>query len=153
MKYADAIISADMIAILYYQCVLTAITLIVAVAIGVLQLLSMVQSIEPNLGGSFWHGVLVAGNHYDIIGAAICGSFILFGGLSILLYKPWRRRIDHCRRSRVTQADAVEPDGITRGAASEPLKHQPLVYDGNLVGTGHGEKSLEVLMVSEQEVQ
>ncbi len=33
-------------------------------------------------------------------GGAICGSFLIFGGLSILLYKPWRRRIDRRRRVR-----------------------------------------------------
>lgn len=30
-------------------------------------------------------------------GGAICGTFIVFGGLSVLLYKPWRRRIDRKR--------------------------------------------------------
>ena len=33
------------------------------------------------------------------IGGSICGSFILFGGLSVLLYKPWRRSIDRRRES------------------------------------------------------
>jgi len=37
---------------------------------------------------------------YTIPGGAICGSFVLFGGLSVLLYKPWRRRIDHRRGQR-----------------------------------------------------
>lgn len=32
-----------------------------------------------------------------ITGGAICGTFIVFGGLSVLLYKPWRRRIDKKR--------------------------------------------------------
>lgn len=30
-------------------------------------------------------------------GGAICGAFIVFGGLSVLLYKPWRRRVDKKR--------------------------------------------------------
>jgi high-affinity nickel-transport protein len=35
-----------------------------------------------------WGHVLIAP------GGAICGTFIIFGGLSVILYKPWRRRID-----------------------------------------------------------
>jgi high-affinity nickel-transport protein len=30
-------------------------------------------------------------------GGAICGCFIVFGGLSVLIYKPWRRHIDKKR--------------------------------------------------------
>jgi high-affinity nickel-transport protein len=36
-----------------------------------------------------------------VLGGAICGAFIVFGGLSVLLYKPWRRRVD---RNRVRNA-------------------------------------------------
>lgn len=30
-------------------------------------------------------------------GGAICGAFVVFGGLSVLLYRPWRCRIDKKR--------------------------------------------------------
>lgn len=30
-------------------------------------------------------------------GGAICGAFVVFGGLSVFLYKPWRRRVDKKR--------------------------------------------------------
>jgi high-affinity nickel-transport protein len=33
----------------------------------------------------------------DLSGGAICGTFIVFGGLSVLLYGPWRRRVDRKR--------------------------------------------------------
>ena len=33
------------------------------------------------------------------VGGAICASFVLFGGLSILMYRPWRRRIDQKREA------------------------------------------------------
>ncbi|KAL9104967.1 MAG: hypothetical protein Q9163_000139 [Psora crenata] len=33
-------------------------------------------------------------------GGAICCSFVVFGGLSALVYRPWRRRIDRKRQSR-----------------------------------------------------
>jgi nickel/cobalt transporter (NiCoT) family protein len=33
-------------------------------------------------------------------GGAICGTFLVGGALSVLLYKPWRRRIDKKRLQR-----------------------------------------------------
>lgn len=39
-------------------------------------------------------------------GGAICGSFIVFGALSVLLYRPWRRRIDR-RRSQAHLTSSV----------------------------------------------
>jgi hypothetical protein len=34
------------------------------------------------------------------VGGAICGAFVIFGGLSVMLYKPWRRRVDRHYASR-----------------------------------------------------
>lgn len=99
--YTSTAFAKDPIAILYYSIVLTVITVIVALIIGVIQLLSLILNIaQPT--GRFWTGVAVAGDHYDIIGGAICTSFILFGLLSVAVYKPWRRSIDR-RRRRVYQ--------------------------------------------------
>lgn len=42
------------------------------------------------------------------LGGAICGAFVLFGALSVLLYKPWRRRID---RRRAHLVPVEEPLG------------------------------------------
>ena len=95
--YTSARLAKDAIAVLYYQIVLTFVTVVVALVIGIIQLLNMVVSIKPNLGGGFWHGVKVAGDHYDIIGGGICGSFLVFGVISVLLYRPWRSRIDRKR--------------------------------------------------------
>jgi len=65
--YTSASLARDPIAILYYSVVLTVVTVAVAVAIGVIQLLGLVLDIaEPT--GRFWDGVAVAGEHYDIIG-------------------------------------------------------------------------------------
>ena len=97
--YTSARLAKDTIAVLYYQCVLTAITVLVALVIGILQFLNMIVSIRPDLSGPFWGGVVIAGDHYDIIGGGICGSFIVFGVLSVVLYRPWRRRIDKRRHS------------------------------------------------------
>lgn len=99
--YTSARLAKDQIAVLYYQCVLTAITVLVAVVIGMLQLLVMILNIDPNLDGPFWNGVSVAGDNYDIIGGAICGSFVIFGALAVLLYKPWRTRVERYRASVV----------------------------------------------------
>ena len=67
--YTSTAAAKDQIAILYYSIVLTVITIIVAIVIGVLQLLSLILNVaEPT--GPFWHGVEVAGDHYDIIGKA-----------------------------------------------------------------------------------
>lgn len=80
----------------------------VAMIIGLVQLLTLVLNVaQPS--GKFWGGVAVAGDHYDVIGGAICGSFVVFGGLSALLYKPWRRRIDR-RRERHPQHQQLQND-------------------------------------------
>ncbi|KAK0813223.1 hypothetical protein LTR02_003576 [Friedmanniomyces endolithicus] len=72
-------------------------TVAVALVIGALQLLNLILSVKPDLTGSFWHGVEVAGKHYDVIGGGICGSFVVFGLLSALLHRPWRTMIDYRR--------------------------------------------------------
>ncbi|KAA8645225.1 uncharacterized protein ATNIH1004_006644 [Aspergillus tanneri] len=80
----------DPVAFLYYSIILTTMTVIVAIVIGVIQLLTLVLNVaEPT--GKFWNGVQVAGEYYDVIGGAICGCFLIIGGLSVLVYKPWRR--------------------------------------------------------------
>ncbi|KAK3632454.1 Mitochondrial beta-keto-acyl synthase [Elasticomyces elasticus] len=115
--YTSAGLARDVIAILYYQCVLTAVTVAVALVVGFLQLFGLILSLKPGLNGPFWHGIEVAGDHYDIIGGSICGSFLVFGLLSIVLYKPWRRLIERGRgEARVTLGDdgeAETPERIT----------------------------------------
>ncbi|KAK9856391.1 hypothetical protein MYU51_001273 [Penicillium brevicompactum] len=83
----------DPVAFLYYSIVLTTLTVIVAIVIGVIQLLTLILNVT-DAEGSFWDGVQVAGDYYDAIGGGICGCFIVFGGLSVLVYKPWRRWMD-----------------------------------------------------------
>ena len=66
--YTSTAFAKDKIAILYYSIVLTTITVIVAIVIGVIQLLTLILNVaEPS--GRFWQGVETAGDHYDIIGA------------------------------------------------------------------------------------
>lgn len=108
--YTSTSLARDQIAILYYSIVLSVVTIIAAMAIGIIQALTLVLNVA-NPEGPFWDGVESAGDHYDIIGASICGSFIVFGILSVLLYRPWRRRID--RKRRIVQVE-VE-DGNEQG--------------------------------------
>ncbi|KAI9801094.1 MAG: hypothetical protein M1833_002962 [Piccolia ochrophora] len=97
--YTSTALARDQLAILYYSIVLTVITVIVALVIGVIQLLNLVLNVaEPK--GRFWDGVEAAGDHYDIVGGAICASFIVFFALSVLTYRPWRRHVDAGRRAR-----------------------------------------------------
>lgn len=65
--YTSTSLANDQIAILYYSIVLTLITVVVALIIGFIQLLSLIANVsEPS--GPFWDGVAVAGDHYDVIG-------------------------------------------------------------------------------------
>jgi high-affinity nickel-transport protein len=101
--YTSTSLARDTVAILYYSIVLSAITVLVAMVIGMIQLLSVIANYS---GGSFWEGVDNVGDHFDVIGGGICGAFVVFGAASVLLYKPWRRRYD--RRSRISVVESVE---------------------------------------------
>ncbi|WPH03133.1 NicO-domain-containing protein [Acrodontium crateriforme] len=125
--YTSARLAKDTIAVLYYQCILTAITVVVALVIGIIQLLTLILNVKPDLDGPFWHGVQVAGDNYDIIGGGICGSFIVFGLLSVVLYKPWRRRIDKRRSLMASNMDADETDEADE--AEERLGEGPETHD------------------------
>ncbi|ORY63407.1 Ni2+-Co2+ transporter transition metal uptake transporter [Pseudomassariella vexata] len=90
--YTSKAFARDTVAILYYSIVLTGITIFVSAFIGIIQVLSLVQNVaEPE--GSFWDGVSAISDHFEIIGGSICGVFLVAGLGSVLVYKPWRRRM------------------------------------------------------------
>jgi high-affinity nickel-transport protein len=89
--YTSTSLARDTIAILYYSIVLSAITVVVAICIGTIQLLSLISNFSQ---GKFWDGVDKVSDHFDIVGGAICGAFVIFGGLSVVCYGPWRRRME-----------------------------------------------------------
>ena len=65
--YTSTALARDQIAVLYYSIVLTVLTVVVALVIGVIQLLTMILNVaEPQ--GRFWDGVERAGDCYEIIG-------------------------------------------------------------------------------------
>ena len=51
--YTSTSLAKDQIAILYYSIVLTVITVVVAMVIGFIQLLTLIQNVG-NLSGAFW---------------------------------------------------------------------------------------------------
>ncbi|KAF4466697.1 high-affinity nickel-transporter [Fusarium albosuccineum] len=108
--YTSKAFSRDVVAILYYSIVLTGITVFVSAFIGIVQVLSLIQNVaEPE--GSFWDGVSAIGDHFDIIGGSICGVFLVVGVGSIIVYKPWRRRMDRRSQALVSAPDeGVEDD-------------------------------------------
>jgi len=98
----------DPVAFLYYSIVLTTLTVIVAIVIGIIQLLTLVLNVaEPT--GRFWDGVQTAGDYYDAIGGGICGCFLVIGLLSVFVYKPWRRWI--ARRHGRPVVEPAEDEG------------------------------------------
>ncbi|KKZ64024.1 high-affinity nickel-transporter [[Emmonsia] crescens] len=109
----------DPIAFLYYSIVLTSLTVIVAVVIGILQLLTMILNVTAATG-RFWDGVETAGKYYDVIGGSICGCFILFGGLSVLVYPYWRRWVAQRKGERQEhRVDGILEEGRGDGAGDE----------------------------------
>lgn len=96
VAYTSTSLAHDNIAVLYYSIVLSVVTCIVAVVIGVLQVLNLILHVaEPT--GRFWDGVEKAGDSYDIIGGCIVAAFVVFGVLSVLFYKRWRQAFDKKR--------------------------------------------------------
>jgi high-affinity nickel-transport protein len=127
--YTSTSLARDTVAILYYSIVLSAITVLVAMVIGTIQLLSVIANYSS---GPFWDGVNSVGDHFDIIGGGICGAFVVFGAASVLLYKPWRRRYD--RRFRPILVEAVELQTIDvketdeKGAGTSSLRDVEEAY-------------------------
>lgn len=91
--YTSKAFARDHVAILYYSIVLTGITIVVSAFIGIIQLLTLILNVaEPN--GRFWDGVEVVGDNFEIIGGGICGLFLVAGLGSVVVYRPWRRRME-----------------------------------------------------------
>jgi high-affinity nickel-transport protein len=96
----------DPIAFLYYSIVLTTLTVMVALVIGIIQVLSLVLNVT-DVTGRFWDGVQTASDYYDAIGGGICGCFVVVGLSSVACYKPWRRWV------------GVEVDGEVDGSRAQ----------------------------------
>ncbi|KAL2270514.1 hypothetical protein VTJ83DRAFT_2698 [Remersonia thermophila] len=131
--YTSKAFARDPVAILYYSIVLTGITVFVSAFIGVIQVLSLIEHVaEPE--GSFWDGVGAIGDHYDIIGACICGLFVLVGLGSVLVYQPWRKRMQ--RRAAQRAAEASDANVPWQATPEEETPGQLL--GGPASKTGYG---------------
>ncbi|CAI7624849.1 unnamed protein product [Penicillium pancosmium] len=145
----------DPIAFLYYSIVLTTLTVIVAIVIGVIQLLTMILNVT-NATGRFWDGVQVAGDYYDVIGGSICGCFLIIGGLSVLVYKPWRRwmgrrhgrpMVDDEERYRDDENESAVESGVTVHEPSANVKH------GHTEVVGKGTSSRVAVTAEERRIE
>ncbi|KAI5925000.1 NicO-domain-containing protein [Camillea tinctor] len=103
--YTSKAFARDTVAILYYSIVLTGITVVVSAFIGIIQILSLVQNVAE-LEGNFWDGLSAISDHFEIIGGSICGLFLVVGLGSIVVYKPWRRRMERRHVERIHSDDA-----------------------------------------------
>lgn len=67
--YTSPAFAKDPIAVLYYSLVLTVVTVVVAMVIGSMQLLTLVSNvIDPSPRGKFWEGLKGVGEHWDGVG-------------------------------------------------------------------------------------
>ncbi|KAJ3566209.1 hypothetical protein NPX13_g7222 [Xylaria arbuscula] len=106
--YTSKAFARDRVAILYYSIVLTGITVVVSAFIGIIQILSLVQNVaEPQ--GSFWDGLSAISDHFEIVGASIVGVFVLAGVGSVLIYQPWRRRMERRRAESIPSEVPTDP--------------------------------------------
>jgi high-affinity nickel-transport protein len=71
---------------LYYNMNITFISVLVALVVGAIEVLSIIQS-QTNLSGPFWDTIGNLSNNFGIIGGIIIGLFILSWLISTLIYK------------------------------------------------------------------
>ena len=125
---------------LYYSIVLTALTVMVALIIGVIQLLSLILNVavsqETAEKSRFWHGVEMAGEYYDVIGGVICGSFVIVGVVSVLCYRHWRQWVDRERaRLRVRNGEPSRGEAVLLEQDSHDGAQQGQGPSAHAVGT------------------
>ena len=71
---------------LFYNLNITFISVMVALIVGAIEVLSVVQS-QMNLQGSFWDVISKLSNNFGVIGGVIIGLFILSWVISTIIYK------------------------------------------------------------------
>ncbi|OCT48266.1 putative nickel transport protein [Cladophialophora carrionii] len=119
----------DPLTFLYYSIVLTSLTVVCAIVIGILQLLSLILNVASPTG-RFWDGVATAGDYYEVIGGAICGSFVVFGALGVLCYKPWRAWVERQRAQlRTERAGAAVVAAAAAAVSDNTRTGNETVYD------------------------
>ncbi|KAI9734317.1 MAG: hypothetical protein M1834_002421 [Cirrosporium novae-zelandiae] len=104
---------------LYTTTILTVLTVLVAITVGTLQLLQLILNLKfpngevpDNMGG--WKGVQNAGDAYDLIGAGICGGFIIVGLAGWAGWGAFLRWVER-RRERIMREREVVVDEDENG--------------------------------------
>jgi hypothetical protein len=76
----------------------------------------------------------VVEDHYNIIGLVIYASFLVFGGISVIVYRPWQRYID-CRERELDEQgteEGMERDALLWGDKSGEGYDEGLEEDTSL---------------------
>lgn len=73
---------------LYYNITITALSVLVAVVVGSIEVLGLLAD-KLSLQGPFWDGVGMIGEHFGALGYLIIGLFVVGWVVSLLVYK-WR---------------------------------------------------------------
>jgi high-affinity nickel-transport protein len=71
---------------LYYNMTITSVSVLVALIVGGLEVLGLIQG-EMNLSGFFWGAIAALNNHFGDLGYVIIGIFIVSWLASLLFYK------------------------------------------------------------------
>lgn len=71
---------------LYYNITITSVSVLVALIVGGLETLGLIQG-ELNLSGFFWDAVAALNNHFGVLGYVIIGIFVVSWLASLLFYK------------------------------------------------------------------
>jgi high-affinity nickel-transport protein len=71
---------------LYYNITITSVSVLVALIVGGLETLGLVQG-ELNLSGFFWTGIAALNNNFGLLGYVIIGVFVISWLVSLLFYK------------------------------------------------------------------
>jgi high-affinity nickel-transport protein len=71
---------------LFYNLTITAVSVFVALLVGSVETLGLIQS-ELNLTGNIWNAIATINNHFGLLGYLIIATFVLAWLASILVYK------------------------------------------------------------------
>ena len=129
----------DPLTFLYYSTILTFLTVLVALVIGTIQLLTLIQN-AAHAKGPFWDGIINAGNHWEEVGGGICASFVVIGGVGVVVYRPWRRWVN--RKRAEIGCEMVEVEG-REGETKTCVQQKDTGREA--VGGADGEDMIEVI--------
>jgi len=112
MAYTSTSFATDPKTRLYYSIVLTLVSILVALVIAVIQLLTLIlNTAHPT--NRLWDSVERLGDRYDIVGGVIIGLFVLVGLLSAVGHRLWK---DKWTRSMFLDPELQYPENNMQGS-------------------------------------